>query len=237
MRYTMDPNSVSAITEATYWGIWLQFMQTIAICLASGVAIYGVESWRREFTGKRRIELAEDVLVLFYEAKDAIKFIRSPLGFIGEGSTRERGEDETPEQTRARNLAYVAIERYEKKREIFGKLGSLRYRFWAQIGRDKAEPFNEIKNVMDDIFGASRRLARRWERRSQISRPTELEALSEEIRRYEAIFWFGEEDDKIGERVEKAVSQMEDTCSNIIMRKSPHKKAKAMGKGNKENLK
>jgi hypothetical protein len=40
------------------------------------LAVYGVDSWRREHPGKRRIELAEDTLALFYEAVDAIRHIR-----------------------------------------------------------------------------------------------------------------------------------------------------------------
>ncbi len=39
--------------------------------------VVGISTWRREFVGKRRIELAESVLALFYEAADAIQEIRS----------------------------------------------------------------------------------------------------------------------------------------------------------------
>jgi len=247
----MDPNSISVIAESTDWGFVSTVVQIIAYlttCIASlttclamlltaAVAIYGITAWRREFRGKRQIELAEEVLSLFYQAHDAIEAIRSPLGYSTEGSTRKRRDDETPKQTAAWDMAYVATERYERWREMFSKLQSLRYRFMVQIGKEEAEPFEEIRKVLNRIFGASRRLANLWIRRECAVREKQLEDLGKEIQRYEAIFWFGEEDDKIGERVEKAVSQMEDTCRNIIMRKSPHKSAKAMGKGNKENLK
>jgi len=213
----MDPNSVSKIIEVLDWSTLVQVIEFIAICVASATAVYGIWSWRREFVGKRRIELAEDVLVLFYEAKDAIDFIRSPLGLKDEGSTRRRGENETPEQTRALDMAYVAFERYEKRSETFVKLNSLRYRFWAQFGKDKARPFDEVREVLSDIFGAARRLARRWVRRSQTFNQTELETLSEEIRRYEAIFWSGEPEDDISNRIDAAIRQMEETCRKVIM--------------------
>ena len=39
--------------------------QSISITLAGLFAIYGFDAWRREFVGKRRMELAEEVLALF----------------------------------------------------------------------------------------------------------------------------------------------------------------------------
>jgi len=224
----MDPNSISVIAESTDWGfvsIVVQFIVSLTTCIAmliaSVVAICGIAAWRREFRGKRQIELAEEVLSLFYQARDAIEAIRSPLGYSTDGSTRKRAENETPEETGAWDRAYVPIERYEGRREMFSKLQSLRYRFMVQIGKKEAEPFEEIRKVLNRILSASRRLAHLWVRRQRAVREKQLENLDKEIQKWEAIIWFGEEDDKIEERVEKAVSQMEETCRNIVMRKSP----------------
>ena len=60
---------------------WIEIVKQISIILGIGVAFYGIDSWRREHTGKRRIELAEDALALFYEAVDAIKHMRHPASF------------------------------------------------------------------------------------------------------------------------------------------------------------
>ena len=51
----------------------LEIVNTIAIIAASVVAIYGINAWRKEFQGKRNIELAEEVLCLFYRAERAIE--------------------------------------------------------------------------------------------------------------------------------------------------------------------
>jgi len=82
-------------------------LQTISIVLAAWAVVSGVNAWKREFIGKRRIELVQDVLALFYEAQDAISAIRSPFGFEGEGESREKKEMESPEETKARNRAYA----------------------------------------------------------------------------------------------------------------------------------
>ena len=72
--------------------------EIIAASVASFAVIYGVNAWRREYVGKRKIELAEEVLALFYEARDVISYIRNPFSVAGEGSTRNAAPNESPEE-------------------------------------------------------------------------------------------------------------------------------------------
>ncbi len=97
-------------------------IQSGAVTIASIVAIYGISAWRVEFIGKRRIELAEDVLALFYQAKDAIEAMRSSFGYVGEGTTRQPRSDEKPEHKESLDQAYVLIERYNKYADVFSRL-------------------------------------------------------------------------------------------------------------------
>lgn len=48
------------------------FVQMIAVISACWAIISGVGAWKREFIGKRQIELAEQVLAKFFEVKDAL---------------------------------------------------------------------------------------------------------------------------------------------------------------------
>ena len=78
----MDSKSIQILTTnpelvSGWLGVISAVIYALATGFAAGVAIYGIRSWRREFRGKRQIELAEDVLALFYEARDAITAIRS----------------------------------------------------------------------------------------------------------------------------------------------------------------
>ena len=57
----------------------ISLLRDLSLLIGIWVAIYGIDSWRREHKGKREIELAEDVLALFYEARDAIKYMRFPF--------------------------------------------------------------------------------------------------------------------------------------------------------------
>jgi hypothetical protein len=86
---------------------WMQILQA---CIVGGLALIGIvltQSWttRRDYT-KRRLDLAAEVLALFYEVEDAIRFIRSPAQ-PGDGSTRQRREGETDKEAAALDRAYI----------------------------------------------------------------------------------------------------------------------------------
>src|SRR5689334_4912630 len=96
-----------------------EIAKNASLILAVFFAIYGIDAWRREFIGKRRMELAEEVLALFYQARDIIEEIRSPFGYGGEGSTRKPSPNERPEDKDALDHAYSLVERYNKHIETF----------------------------------------------------------------------------------------------------------------------
>lgn len=191
---------------------------SLAAIIASGTAIWGITAWRKEFIGKGQIELAEEALALFYEARHIIKWIRSPMGLVGEGSSREPSEGETPEEKKIRDQYFVVIERYDKNKKIFSKIFALRYRYMAKFGKEFREPFEVLQKVISDIMMSSRKLSRYYIQfhRGQI-RESEKPMLSGWIRDQEAIFWEGaEEEDPIIPRIDKAVSMIEEQCKNLM---------------------
>ncbi len=116
-------------------------LASLSVIIAAIAVILGVGAWQREYVGKRKIELAEEVLALFYEARDAISYIRNIFGFVGEGNTRKADPNESPEDKKIHDDAYVVFERYNKHQEPFNKLYSMRYRYMARFGKDSAKPF------------------------------------------------------------------------------------------------
>jgi len=123
---------------------WAEAITAVSAAVTAGSVVWGISAWRREYVGKRQIELAESVLELFYEAEDAIREIRSPFSFTGEGSTRKKGEHESEEESRSLNNAYVVFERYQKREKLFAELRSLRYRMMATFGASAATPFDSL---------------------------------------------------------------------------------------------
>jgi hypothetical protein len=201
---------------------WTDIIQSAAVTIASIVAIYGITAWKVEFVGKRRIELAEEVLVLFYQARDVIASIRSPLGYVGEGQSRKPGPNEKPEHKEALDQAYVLIERYNKHFEIFSRLHALRYRFMVQFGAEASTPFDDLNKIIHELLLAARRKAR-WAMAPE--RLLRSEAAEEKYQREwlenESVYYSGGEDDPIALRLAKIIAEIEIKCQPII-EKSDH---------------
>ena len=204
---------------------WLEVLQGVSIIIASGAVIRGVNAWHTEFIGRRRIQLAEDTLVLFYEAKDAIRQIRAPMSFGSEGRTREPGENETPEEKRMLDRTFVAIERFNGHKELFSKIHATRYRFMAQFGKDQVQAFADIHEVINKIIVKSQFLARY---KLEVLHGQVLERhLAEHgrmIQEAEEIFWdMGEDTDPINIKVAAAIGSIEKICEPVLNKPSPLK--------------
>lgn len=212
----MDSNNVNITVEIIK--ALPTIVASVAAIVASGVAIYGINSWRLEFKGKRDIELAEEVLELFYRAQDAIRAIRSPLGHESEGQkVIERLKVEGNESKISIQMA-VLLERFEEREEIFQKLHALRYRFIARFGKDKAKPFDDVKQSINTMFISAKMLF--ILKKSKKDGELDMEdkpLVNEKIRKYEAdLTWGDDEREKIAPMVEAAVKQIEETCRKII---------------------
>jgi hypothetical protein len=212
----MDNNNVNIAVEIIK--ALPTIVASVAATIASIVAIYGINSWRREFKGKRDIELAEEVLELFYRAQNAIRAIRSPLGHESEGGkVIERLKAEGKDSNISIQTA-VLLERFEEREEIFQKLHALRYRFIARFGKDKAKPFDDMKQSINTMFISAKMLFILKESKKDGDVGTEDKpSVNEKIREYEAnLTWGDDEREKIAPMVEAAVKQIEETCRKII---------------------
>jgi hypothetical protein len=190
----------------------MPLIQALVVGLLALSGIVLTQSWttRREYA-KRRIEFAEDVLALFYEVSDAVRAIRSPAGWSGEGRTRQRGEHESEAQSSALDRAYVVVERYKTHEAIFSNLRSKKYRFKAMFRGNSHEPFDAVFGVLNRIFAASHMLgATYWQDRGQRRmEPAKWEQHLRAMEQEEAIFWMMPDNDSITPTVDAAISRIE----------------------------
>ena len=198
--------------------ISLNDIRDISILIGIWVAIYSIDSWRREFRGKRQIEIAEETLSLFFEASDAISHIRNPGGFSSEFDSIDRIERESDAQYEARKQASVVFYRYNQHKELFSHLFSLRYRFMAAFGKKKAEPFDQLQNVVNRIILAARSLGRLWAK-EHFREDKAIEEHNRLVEKHESVFWSQGNQDSINEEVMAIVKGMESTCRDIILGK------------------
>lgn len=199
---------------------WLKVAETAAIIAASVTAIIGIGSWRRELRGKKRYELAEETLSLFYRVKDVISAIRSPFGHTGEGTSRPASPGEDPEQKKARDLAYSLWERYLKHEETFNRLRTLRYQCMAILGKEAAGPFDDLNKIVQKFAVAVDMLSYAWGRMNQIgvAGPHEkIESLDKIVKEHRAVFWEGMgKPDPINEIVSHMIKEAENLCVPIL---------------------
>jgi hypothetical protein len=188
---------------------WIGIFQGVSVIVASVVAWLGITAWRREFVGKRRIELAEEVLALFYQAEEIIAWMRSPWTLSFESSKRKSESIETPEQKEINDAIYVFSKRFDS--ELFSRIRAIRFRFMALFGKDASAPFNELKSVLDELQIA----LSSWAILSSIDtsryNPEELKRHEADIEKREKVLWSSEKD-QISLRIENAVKSIDLTC-------------------------
>jgi hypothetical protein len=128
------------------WADAGEVIKAIAPVFTAGAARFGVyigyrglEKWRAETIGKRRLELAEEVLGDFYQAREVIQAVRSPASFGREGSTRQKAEWETENDTGNLNAYFAAIERLNNHSDFFCRTSRsaipIPRSLWARCGR------------------------------------------------------------------------------------------------------
>jgi hypothetical protein len=187
-----------------------QIISSIATTVAAIVAIWGVNTWKR----KKDMEFTEEVLTLFYQAERAIEDIRNPLYDLAKGQSREPEKNETPEQKQARDRAYVVFKKIMEHGEIFDELHTMRFRFMARFGKEKAKPFDDLKRIVDQIWVSAQELAELWEKQfSQVNLSSADQNLKKE---YESVIWQGWATDTINPRVDKIIQDIEKVCRPII---------------------
>lgn len=106
-------------------------VQAIAVVAVAFPAFKGLTTWREQLIGRKKIELAEEVLTLAFTLQGVIEWARHPASFSGEGEDRQ-GRDREPEGWRSTNDAYYSrISRLSEHEEDFVKLRLARMRFRA----------------------------------------------------------------------------------------------------------
>jgi hypothetical protein len=197
--------------------IWIETLKIMpgvitAITAVVGVTIAarGLNKWRSESVGKRRMELAEDVLADFYQARDIINAARSSGIFGNEGATRERETWESESDTRTLNAYFATVERLNNKADFFAQLHARRYRFIALFGKDAAEPYNDLHKVYVEVVVAAQMLLSTYRNRMEGTLPQSYKKWRETIWQDLA------NDDPIPPRLDRIMEAIEATCRPVI---------------------
>lgn len=222
----MNPNNIQVATSNIDVSIVAESIKWIVTILGSGAAFFasiaalkGVNTWKREFQGKKKIELAEEALTSFYQVRDAIRRIRNPF------SDSEEGKSKIPESLQGelsgKNVPHIykVLERFEKEEHIFNKISAMRYRFMAIFGNDSEVPFEDIRKIINDIFSAAQMYGMHGELIRGVSDEKRINELDEKHLKDAKTIWNMGKNDLIEPRVNKAIEKLEAICRPIILEK------------------
>ena len=188
--------------------------QAVAVISACWVIISGVGAWKREYIGKRQIEIAEQALAKFFEVSDAIAFIRNPFASSEEGKTRKRNEHELSTESELLDRGYIVVERYGKKENIFLEFNTLKYKFMATFGSDNKDIFTDTNKILNSIFSSARLLATHyWPRQGRLPMGgDEFKKHLEDMSRHEGIFWDVLNDD---DEIRRKLKEIQDRLDRV----------------------
>ena len=72
-----NPPSQPEVWSLAWWGQIAPVVQMVMVVIAGLLAIYSLNLWRRQIVGKRKAEIAEQVLISFYSARDVFEWVRT----------------------------------------------------------------------------------------------------------------------------------------------------------------
>lgn len=172
----------------------------IGACLGGWSAIRGVNAWHDEVVGRRKAELAEEVLAQFYRARDVLVWARLPA----EGARIEPAGA----PGHAPSLS-SPVERLTVESQLFSELQASRYRFMAYFGQTSARPFDEVRAIHSEVVRSVEALARD---------AGALDVASNHRRKVlrQTIGWGGSDEDELSRRLDNAIAAIEGVCRPLI---------------------
>lgn len=180
-------------------------MAGLATLIAGWAAVRGVDAWRSEIVGRRKAELAEDVLAQFYHARDVLIWARLPDRPLAPAL-----DSDDPDE---RHRSHASpIERLTQESALFSELQASRYRFMAYFGEDAANPFEQMRAIHGEVMSSAEALIRD---------PNEQASDADRDRWEDAIGWVDDGDDALARRLAETIAAVEHVCRPLIADQRP----------------
>ncbi|WP_206929455.1 hypothetical protein [Roseococcus thiosulfatophilus] len=115
----------------------------------------GFWAWRYQLRAKRRTELAEEALLAFAQAVDALANVRAPMRWSNELEALRKERDKDPQKPMPGEDFLVVFRRYREQQDKFTALRRLhllcRYHFGDAAGR----AFDQLREAVHEVTVAA----------------------------------------------------------------------------------
>jgi hypothetical protein len=171
---------------------------------------------------RRRYELAEQILPIVYEARDALKFARTRVIMKGEGESRGPEEPENEKLRDTRNSYFVPVERLAKNARPFADLGTLRYASISHFGPESGAAIDAILEVHGHITNTASVLIELAEAEVEMSNVGARDFRRQQIDPLRWVLWgAGERPDEIDRKLADAIARLEATYRPALLERPP----------------
>lgn len=133
---------------------WLSALLSFAGALVT--LFIGLVGWRLQLIGKRKTELAEEALLAFAQAADAVRAIRSPGGFSNEGEAVREELGKPKDEELSGESYHVTLWRIRQHRAKFEGLRRVQLLCKYHFGDDAEAAFAELNDALNKIVVAAR---------------------------------------------------------------------------------
>ncbi len=190
---------------------YAQIFESIAVIAASGAALYGVNTWKKEAQWKKETVFNEEVMFSFYACQETIRYIRSFVKFDINNSTYIPSNKLSDSQNESLRCAQIVFDRYNKHIDTFNNLNKLKLRYKAIYPKKSIKPFTEIEECVRDIMRAARMLGTHYWHIDNSGKSEEVaNATNQKIAEYESILYYEYSDpDIIDNKITEAIKQLE----------------------------
>jgi hypothetical protein len=210
---------------------WLDIFNAISASVVALSALFaaifaarGLSAWRLELVGRRKYELAEEILLAVRQFEEIMRFMRSPISFGSEIAEIKRGEGESEEEHRLRATYAMAHLRYEKKADYFARLRALQFRSGVVLGEKYEAPIEKAVKIVDEVLHAgnmayiyARNFNNQAKRHTAGQPPLSGVDWVSKLHEAEAIYYgLGDSEDKIAERVRQCVREAQQVFRPIL---------------------
>ena len=188
------------------WGTVSDWVTALANVGLAGAAIFAarqgirtLNAWRTETIGKRKAELAEQALISFNQAREVLRFVRTPVHLSEAGSH------------------LIPIQRLDREKELFAKIQTQRYSFAAVFGPESTQPFDSLLEVHRRMVAAALTLSQMQSATGTMEYPNDS---TTELNN--TLGWGPRKrPDVIDKKIDEAIEAMEAICRPVLSESPP----------------